>query len=305
MAQFLETSCVAAFAKKHEQVKKLEEVIKGLKSKYLPILSPKLGERCARLEFGTYACLVIRCAFGKSWPQDMQPKVTLPPGKFSEEKVKSLGEVWAKSVDLKYPDVGFAAAAGLLPKEVTPAEEAAPVQLEQLRDLKRRTSAASEPDSAQPAPEPPLFKRGDRVSVVRRFTWRTPTKENPEYKKDLPIGTEWVIEGWADDQATQVLLTVTLNMAGTETTLTREAHPRNLQLTTDYLLKKVAESRGPEAPAEPEEPGLLGFKWLLGSSAPCRRQGGEELEDPAGRRGCARKEHVPESSHRHRAGGPA
>ena len=113
-----------------------------------------------------------------------------------------------------------------------------------------------------------MFKRGDRVSVIRRVSWRVPTKSNPNYKKDLVVGTEGIKEGWADDQARQVLLTVTLTIAGAEQTVTDVMYPKNLQLTSDYLLGKAGDPGEGEAPEEPEEPGPRGFKWLLGSSAP-------------------------------------
>ena len=64
------------FPKKPDQVKQLEEIIRGLKNEYLPILSPKVGDRCARLEIGIYVRLAIRCALSKPWPKNMEPTVT-------------------------------------------------------------------------------------------------------------------------------------------------------------------------------------------------------------------------------------
>jgi hypothetical protein len=56
--------------------------------------------------------LIIMCLVCKAWPV-VEPRVTLPVGKFSEEKIKASGLHWAKVVDLKFPTLGFAEAASL------------------------------------------------------------------------------------------------------------------------------------------------------------------------------------------------
>ena len=93
ISQFLETTQIINFAKKPDQVKQLEEIIRDLKNKYLPILSPKVGERCARLEIGSYVGLVIRCMFSKPWPKNMEPAVTLPIGEAHRREGQEPGRV--------------------------------------------------------------------------------------------------------------------------------------------------------------------------------------------------------------------
>ena len=95
VSQFLEANQITSFVKKPDQVAALEKTIRELKTKYLPFLVPALGERTAALEFAVYMDLVIRCLFSKQWPADLNPKVSLPVGKFSQEKVKALGVHWA------------------------------------------------------------------------------------------------------------------------------------------------------------------------------------------------------------------
>ena len=59
-----------------------------------------------------YFDLILRCIFSKQWP-NLEPKVNLPLGKFSVEKVQQLGPVWAKAVDLKHPGLNLSQEPGL------------------------------------------------------------------------------------------------------------------------------------------------------------------------------------------------
>ena len=140
----------------------LEKTIRDLKAKYMPILEKGLGERVARLEITAFMNLIARCLFSKPWPL-LEPRVTLPVGRFLEDKVKSLAVHWAKVVDLSHPTLGFAAAAGL-DEAVENASVDVPVDLENLRPLKRSISGG-------PEPEGPKFNRDDSVIVARRMSW--------------------------------------------------------------------------------------------------------------------------------------
>ena len=112
LSLFLESLQITAFCKKPDLVNQLEKSFRDLKTSYLPLLEKALGPRVARLEIAVYMTLLIRCVFCKAWPQ-LEPRVTLPVGKFSEEKIRALGVHWAKVMDLKHPTLGLAQAAGL------------------------------------------------------------------------------------------------------------------------------------------------------------------------------------------------
>ena len=88
----------------------------------------------------------------------------------------------------------------------------------------------------------PKFARGDEVTVVRRVSWIIPQKGNPKYRKDLVEGTPGVVQGWGDLEQRQVLLTVVLDVPdGKKKEITKEIYPRNLKLTSEYLLEQGAE----------------------------------------------------------------
>ena len=265
-SQFLEVSQITSFAKKPDQVNQLEKTIRDLKTKYLPILEKSLGSRLARLELTVFINLIIRCLFAKPWPE-LQPKITMAPGKYSEDKIKSLSIHWAKVLDLQHPTLGFAQEAGLQAEDEEGDEDSCvPVDLENLRSLKR--SASGGPD-----PEGPKFKRGDEVSVIRKMTWSLPQKNNPNYRKDLPEGLKGIVEGWADTEMRQVLLKVDLTISGKTVSHTQAVYTRNLKLTSDYLLSKAGDSAGSSSnrkkeKAEPVDDLQKNLKFLLGESAP-------------------------------------
>ena len=149
----------------------------------MPLLEPALGARVANLEFSVYMDLLVMCLFAKQWPCDLDPKVSLPVGKFSEEKVKALGIHWAKVVDQKYPTLGFAAASGLLEESQEDPGQDPAVDLQRLRSLKRNLSSCPDPDARR-------FKRGDEVTVVRRMSWTIPQPGKPDFRKDITQGTD-------------------------------------------------------------------------------------------------------------------
>ena len=106
VSQFLEASQIVAFCKKPDQVLQLEKTFRDLKAKYLPILEQHLGARVAKLEITAFFDLIIRSLFCRAWPP-LEPRVALPVGKFSEEKIQSLAVHWAKVVDTKHPTLHF------------------------------------------------------------------------------------------------------------------------------------------------------------------------------------------------------
>jgi hypothetical protein len=261
VSMFLETGQITSLCRKPDLLKTLENKMREIKGKYLPILEKLLSERQARLELAVYMDLILRCLFSKPWPL-LDPKVTLNVGKFSVEKIGDLGVQWARTVDLKHPDLGFAEAAGLQETLDDSVEEAKEVDLGGLRQAKRTSSDGPEPDLG------PKFQRGDQVTVVRRMSWALPQPEMPKYRKDLVEGTEGVIEGWADLEQRQVLLKVVLDLpSGPKQSITKEVYPRNLKLTSDYQASKGGlESASEKEPAK--ECPLQAPQWFLGSSDP-------------------------------------
>ena len=213
--------------------------------------------------------MIIRCLFSKPWP-DVEPKVTLRVGQFSVEKVEELGPCWASVVDLKHPGLGFAASAGLVSDDKDKKdEEGKQVDLGSLRQVTRSISDGPDPGLD------PKFKKGDEVTMIKRMTWSFPQPGAPNYRKDIMEGTEGVIEGWADPEQRQVLLKVVMNLpSGPKQSITKEAHTRNLKLTSEYK-----ESKGGPAGTGGEEHTASGASssakdpckcpdWALGKSEP-------------------------------------
>ena len=229
VCQFLETTVLlTGLCKKTETLNLLETKIKETRAKYLPILEQSLSQCEARLEIQVYIDLIIRCLLNKPWPPSLNPKVTLPVGKFSVEKVESLAVPWARAVDKKHPHLNFAEASGL--------KEQAPVA-EKEESLMREIDRSVQRADSDPATGPemsPSFSRGDEVTVIRRMTWALPLPESPDYRKNIVEGTSGTIEGWADVEKGQVLLKVVLDLpSGPGQSITKPVFPRNLKLTRD------------------------------------------------------------------------
>ena len=107
------------------------------------------------------------------------------------------------------------------------------INLQNLRTLHRVES--------DPGASGPTFKRGDTVTVVRRMSWLVPHKTKEEYRRDIPEGTEGIVEGFADPQGRKVLVKVNLSVPGEgKKDVTHEVTVRNLQLSTEYNKKKEA-----------------------------------------------------------------
>ena len=279
ISQFLESAQVLNFAKKPDQVLQLEKTIRALKETYMKILEPLLGSRVATLEINTCVNLIMRGMFSKPWPVDIEPKVALPTGKMDETKKKALERHWAKTVDHAHASISFAAAAGL-EEPVAEEKDAVELNLTGVRGLKRNASA--------PDPEVPKFKRGDSATVSRRMSWHVPYPGNPDFRKDLPVGLQGTIEGWADAEMRQVLFQAEMVIDKKKKVVQQSCFPRNLMLTTEYNLWKSGEegrgkagpgvpgdTPGPEELAGPEEDGdsqtpslKKGLEWVLQESAP-------------------------------------
>ena len=271
IAGLFETKEIQNFAKKVDQIQQVEQTIRDLKKKYLPYLEPTLGECGAQLEMATYISLILRSLFAKPWPADMDPKVTLPVGKFSAETIKAIGIHWAAVVDRKHPGIGFAEAAGLKPEEKGGGEDddSQAVSVEGLKSLKRKTSDGPEPAA-------PKFKKDDEVTVINRMTWTVKTKDKPSFRKDIIEGTCGTIMGFADETGRQVLLKLQVTIDKKKVWVTQACFPKNLQKTSEYLLAKAAREAPAPAPEAPEAAGegkdtdAKGKppQWALGESEP-------------------------------------
>ena len=79
------------------------------------------------------------------------------------------------------------------------------------------------------------------------------------------MGTEWVIEGWADLEQRQVLLTIIIDLpASANQSITNEAYTNNLQLSMAYQ----AIILGQEHPALPAQTLANALNWPLGNQKP-------------------------------------
>ena len=82
------------------------------------------------------------------------------------------------------------------------------------------------------------------------------------------VGTQCVVQGWGDLEQRQVLLSVVLDVPdGKKKEITKEIYPRNLKLTSEYLLEQGAEQGIPASSsgnqAQPTVP-----DWALLNSDP-------------------------------------
>jgi hypothetical protein len=100
----------------------------------------------------------------------------------------------------------------------------------------------------------------------------------PKFRKDIVEGTTGVIEGWPDLEQRQVLLTIILDLpSGPKQAITKEVYPRNLKLTSEYLLAKAATAPDKDCPNSKDSQCSKGPRkdnphqcpaWAQGSSDP-------------------------------------
>ena len=223
---------ITTLCKKTDILANLENKIRDLKKEYLPILERTLSLRQARLLMNIFIDLILRCLFSKPWPLG-GPKIKAPVGKFSMDKIKDLAGEWAAFVDLENPGMNFAEASGLKIEEEQDEDSLKELDLEGVRELKPSSSGGPDPDLA------PKFARGDEVVVTRRMSWNLPQKGVPNFRKDIVVGTEGIVEGFADLENRLVLLKVVIDLpSGKKQTVTKECFPRNLKLSSEYALEK-------------------------------------------------------------------
>ena len=262
-ACFLETSQLSqGLCKKPDQVLAVDNKIREVRNEYLPLLEKFLSPRQARLEVQVFIDLILRCLLTKPWPT-FEKKLSLPAGKYSNEKVTLLGIFWASLVDLRYPDSQFSSSSCLVGENTETQEAQQEVNLEAIRTLKKSSSDAAAPEIL------PKLKRGYLVTVVRRMSWQVPLTGKEDYRKDLVIGQEGTTHGWADLDQRQVLLATVLDLPeGPSRQVIHACYPRNLQLTSEYQLEKVGSSTRAEEPPSSSASSAAVPTWLLESSDP-------------------------------------
>ena len=114
-------------------------------------------------------------------------------------------------LDTKHPTLMFAAVHGLQQAEATE-DKHREVSLENIRTPRKHPSGGPDLDDS-------LTKPGDAVTVTRRTTWNLRRFE-PEFVKDVTVGTKGVIADWDNDEKRNVNLTITLTNAGQTQTIT-------------------------------------------------------------------------------------
>ena len=248
-ANFVDPKSVVQLIKQPATLQALEDQLKELRGSTLQLLEKSLPEKQALMELAELVNLIMRCVLNKPWPQDSQLK--LPIGKFGTAKVKQLENHWARMLDKKYPHFMLGSACGLVIQEdqEEDPESQQEVNLQALRGnraLERQESAASAASDG-----PRTFKRGDKVSVIRRMTWAIPQASDPDFRKNLDVGVEGVIDGWTDKSLKMVMLKVVMNLPdGDGIIFAHQCYPRNLKLTSEYELDKEGTAREGEAAPE-------------------------------------------------------
>ena len=268
-AGFLDVKLIESFVKKPDQVTMLEDKVKDLRGRYLPILGGTLARKQASNEFAQYMILVFRCLFAKPWPSVFEAKLKhVPAGKFTVEKMKDLAVEWAAYLDEKFPELVFAQSASLQRLPEGDDESQQIVNLENI-SAKGEASGSSVGGVIN-------FKRFDRVTVIRRMSWVIPVEGKDSYRKDIMEGTEGIIEGYADFEQRQVLLKVEVSVnegrkGPTTKWVTHNAFPRNLKLTSEYLLEKAGAAASASEPKGSKDKTAGGTKkappaWALQDS---------------------------------------
>ena len=181
-------------------------------------------------------------------------------GKFGEGKADELLALWAAHVDRKYQDIGFLRESGVAPPTRAAAEGSS--DLAQMVDLQSLAQQEA-PEEQGASSASGMLRPGDRVTVARRFTWTIPLETNPDFRHDLQVGTEGIVEGFADETHRQVLVSFQMKLPGPRGSITRtvidKAYPRNLVRTSDFQaqaqdLEKPAGHPSEGAAAEPPAP---------------------------------------------------
>ena len=249
-AAFLDKGTLVNLAKKKDLTQTLEDRLRQTRTKYLPILERQLSEPLAKHELADLAVVWIRCLVSKPLAAEWAKGTST--GKFGESKLEELLALWGAHMDRKFPDIGFLRESGLVPPtKALGAESAAMSEIVCLKAL-----AQDNPEDQGASSASGLLRVGDRVTVSRRFTWAIPLESNPDFRHDIQVGMEGIVEGYADENHRQVLVSIQVKLPGPRGSIVRKiidkAYPRNLVLTSDYQARDLETK--PPAPQDPSEP---------------------------------------------------
>ena len=97
ISQFLDGASLSGLLKKTDVLNELEKMVEDLRNKAFPILEKGMQLPIARLQVAHFMDMVMRALMSKPWSADRPCK--LPAGKYTDDKHKHLGFLWAKSVE--------------------------------------------------------------------------------------------------------------------------------------------------------------------------------------------------------------
>ena len=97
ISQFLDGTTLTNFCQKGELLENLEKMVEDLRNKAFPILEMGMQLPMAILQVADFMDMVMRCLLSKQWSADRPCK--LLAGKYTEDKRKHLGFLWAQSVE--------------------------------------------------------------------------------------------------------------------------------------------------------------------------------------------------------------
>ena len=86
----------------------------------------------------------------------------------------------------------------MLPKPA-PAPAGASVDLAALRSLQKRVSEEPAEGPVPKVDPPPLYKRGERVTVIKRATWGVQSGKNTYFRKDVCVGAHAQVDSVIDN----------------------------------------------------------------------------------------------------------
>jgi len=110
-----------------------------------------------------------------------------------------------------------------------------------------------------------------------RMAWHVPQPKDPEYRKNIDVGMEGTVEGFADKDRRQVLLNIIVSAKGKNLPAIRACNPSNLTRASDWVFlnpKAVAAAAKAAAAAGPQPELATGKKdkkapsWALQASLP-------------------------------------
>ena len=76
---------------------------------------------------------------------------------------------------------------------------------------------------------------GEWVVDFPRMAWHIPQPKGEEYRKNIDVGTEGIVEGFADKDRRQVLVNIIVSAKGKNLSVIRACNPNNLTRASDWV----------------------------------------------------------------------